>query len=134
MLIKKTLIDYFIHQKDILCVYLFGSTSAGKENRFSDVDIAVLFAPDVPAKEYSSKSLLLINDLSRLLDKNVDVVVLNKATCFLKFQILQKGSRIYENPKRTRHDFETRAIMEYFDFLPIRKRLETALINHIKEV
>ncbi len=43
MNIKNTIRNYFSKQKHVLCVYLFGSAITGKENKFSDVDIAVLF-------------------------------------------------------------------------------------------
>jgi len=131
--VKGALINYFTGQKDILCVYLFGSSATGRENRFSDIDIAVLFSSEVLEKQYTRKSLLIVDDLSRILDKDVDAVVLNKAASFLKFQVIKDGVRIYEHQRRRSRDFEARAIMEYFDFLPVRKKLEAALISSIKE-
>ena len=125
--------DYFAGEKDVLCVYLFGSTAKGKENRFSDVDIAILFDSNVPEGQYTQKCLTIMNNVSRVLNRDVDVVVLNRASSFLKFQIIKNGLRIYERLGRTKRHFEAKAIMEYFDFLPIRRKLEIALINNIKE-
>lgn len=130
--IKDTIRDYFVTKKNVLCVYLFGSVATRKESKFSDVDIAVLFGTDVSQEEYSQKSLSIMDELSRILDRDIDVVVLNKASSFLKFQIIKYGLRIYEHPERTEHGFEARTIVEYLDFLPLRRRLETALINNIK--
>lgn len=132
MNIKETVRDYFAKQKDALCVYLFGSVAAGKENRFSDVDIAVLFDERTPHEEYSRRVLSMMDELSGLLDKDVDIVVLNAAASFLKFQIIKSGVRIYERPDRRGRDFESAAVIEYFDFFPIRNKLEAALINGIK--
>ena len=73
-----------------------------------------------------------MDEISRLIDRNVDIVVLNKASSFLKFQIIQSGTRIYERPDRAEHHFEAYAISEYLDFLPIREQLETALIHRVK--
>ena len=129
---KYVIHDYFAGQENVSCVYLFGSVAAGKQNKFSDVDIAVLFDPDVSRRLFSQKRLSFMDDLSRLLDRDVDVVVLNIVSCFLKFQVIKNGLRIYECPDRVERAFEARTIMEYFDFFPIRKRMETALINNIK--
>lgn len=131
--IKNITRNYFSAHKEVLCVYLFGSAAKGKENKFSDVDIAVLFDFAVDQEQYSQKKLSIMDNLSRSFDRNVDVVVLNEASSFLKFQIIKNGLRIYEHPKRTTRDFEARAIMEYFDYLPIRQKLEEALIAAIKE-
>lgn len=133
MALKETITEYFTKQKDTVCVYLFGSTAAGKAHRSSDVDIAVLFGRDVPREEYSGRAILIADELSRQLDKNIDVAVLNSAGSFMKFQVIKNGIRIYEHKERRNREFEARTIAEYFDFLPIRRKMEGALIKHIKE-
>jgi len=132
MSIKEAVRSYFAEQKNVLCVYLFGSAATGKENKFSDIDIAVLFDELTPRKEYSRLILLMMDSLSAVLDRDVDIVVLNSANSFLKFQIIKNGARIYERPDRRKRDFEAIAIIEYFDFLPVREKLEAALISGIK--
>ena len=124
--------SYFSKQKEVLGVYLFGSVAKGKENRFSDVDVAVLFDRSVPEAEYTDQQLAFMNGLSRLLNRDVDVVVLNKATVFLRFQILRGDKRVYERPDRNERTFEARTLVEYLDFLPIRRRLEASLIRSIR--
>ncbi|PIP19532.1 MAG: nucleotidyltransferase [Candidatus Omnitrophica bacterium CG23_combo_of_CG06-09_8_20_14_all_41_10] len=133
MKIQEAVKDYFSGQKDVVSVYLFGSTATGKTHSTSDVDIAVFFQSSLPQEEQSSRSLLMMDELSRILDKNIDIVVLNSANSFLKFQIIKSGLRLCEDKERKSRGFEARAIMEYFDFLPIRNRLEEALVNNIKE-
>ena len=129
---KNALKDYFSTQKEILCVYLFGSQARGRVNTYSDIDIAVLFEPNLTQEERTERRLSLMDNLSSILDKDVDVVVLNEASSFLRFQVIKEGRRIYERSDRSEHSFEARAIVEYFDFLPIRRRLETAMLNNIK--
>lgn len=123
---------YFSAQKEVLCVYLFGSQAKGKQNNYSDVDIAVLFEPNLTQEERTEKRLSLTDDLSSILNKDVDVVALNDANSFLRFQVIKEGQRIYERPERDEHNFEANTIVEYFDFLPIRQRLETTMMNNIK--
>jgi len=132
MRIENIVKNYFNKQNRILCVYLFGSIATGTENKFSDVDIAVLFDNNVPPVQYTQRQLCIMDELSRILDKDVDVVVLNTANSFLKFIIIKTGRKVYDEANRTDHNFEVRVIREYFDFLPVRKKLEEALINHIK--
>jgi len=133
MEIKELVREYFSGQKDVVCAYLFGSTVTGKTHEASDVDIAVLFQPSLPQEEQSSRSLLIMDELSQILSKDIDVVVLNSANSFLKFQVIKNGLRICEDEERKSRGFEARTIMEYFNFLPIKNRLEEALINNIKE-
>ncbi len=130
--IKKILKNHFAKEKDVLCVYLFGSAARGRENRFSDVDIAVLFDDSVPQESYTERCLSIMGEISSLLDKNVDVIALNKASSFLKFQIIKNGLRVYERPGRAKRRFEARAITEYFDFLPVRRRMEAGLMDNIR--
>jgi predicted nucleotidyltransferase len=130
--LEKALNRYFPTQTDVLCVYLFGSVARGKERRGSDLDIAVLFDSGVPTEQHTQRQLALMDDLSRLVDRDVDVVVLNKASCFMRFQILRSGRRLYERSNRREHEFESRAIREYFDFLPVRRRLEETLVSRVR--
>lgn len=130
---KKMLNEYFRNKPNILCVYLFGSVANAKESPSSDVDIAVLYNNSVSASKYTDQQIDTSIDLSLLLDKNVDVIILNRAAPYLKFQIIQKGIRVYENPKRESRIFEARSILEYFDFEPIKNLLELSLIKRIKE-
>lgn len=132
MEIKKTIKGYAAKQKDILCVYLFGSAASGRENKFSDVDIAVLFDDSLRREEYSQRALSVMDGLSALLDKNIDIVVLNTADSFIKFRIIKTGIRIYERRDRGSRSFEARSVIEYFDFFPTRKMLEKALVNNIR--
>lgn len=130
--IKDKIREYFSHQEKVICVYLFGSTAKSKENKFSDVDIAVLFDAGVDRVEYTRRCLSITDELSRILDKDIDVVDLNEAASFLKFHIIKEGIKVYERPCRIEHNFEARTIVEYLDFLPIRRKLEAALITNIR--
>lgn len=132
MSIEDILKAYFPKYKEVLCVYLFGSIAVGKQRPSSDVDLAILFDFRVPESDYAQRQLTFMDEISRLLDRNVDVVVLNRTSSFLKFHVIQVGKRIYERSDRAEHHFEAYTIAEYLDFLPIQKRLEAALVHHLK--
>jgi len=122
-------------QKDkcILKVYLFGSQLKSKANKYSDIDIAVLFDDKAKKKDYTDKQIALANSISEILNKEIDIIILNQASLFLKYHILKEGMKIYERPGRNEHNFEALAIMQYFDFLPIKNRIENGILSKIKE-
>ena len=116
----------------ILAIYLFGSHASGKAHKYSDVDIAMLYDENVDKKEYTDKRIEIMTAVSESFNREVDVVVLNQALPMLKYHILRYGMRLYERSNRQEHSFEVQAIQEYFDFLPIRNRMEQGLIKKVK--
>ena len=132
--IQNSLSQFFANRQDILCVYLFGSVARGKENKFSDVDVAVLFHERVDRAEYTERCLELIDKISHFSNREVDVVCLNAANLFIRFQILKTGLKIFEYPQRGNHTFEARTIVEFFDYLPVRRRLEESVLARIKGI
>jgi len=125
--------DILKQDNSIIVVYLFGSQIKDKSNKYSDIDIAILFDDKVKEEKYTDKQIAIINNLSSVLSKEIDAIVLNRAPLFLKYHILKEGIKIYEKPDREQHDFEAKAIVEYFDFLPIKNRIENGLLTKIKE-
>lgn len=127
-LIKET----FKTDSSILAAYFFGSQIKGKSNKHSDVDIAILFDEEVEKEKYADKQILLAEYLRRRLNKEIDIVVLNNASLFLRYHILKEGIKIYEKPDRNEHNFEAQTIMQYLDFLPIKNRIENGMLTKIK--
>jgi len=125
--------DILKQDNSIIVVYLFGSQIKDKSNKYSDIDIAILFDDKVKEEKYTDKQIAIINNLSSVLSREIDAIVLNRAPLFLKYHILKEGIKIYEKPDREQHDFEAKAIVEYFDFLPIKNRIENGLLTKIKE-
>lgn len=121
------------NNSSVLAVYLFGSQARGKSNKYSDIDIAVLFDNKIRREEYTDRQIALMNFLSKSLKRETDVVVLNRAPLFLRYLILKEGKKIYERPGRDEHRFEAMAIVQYFDFLPVKTRIENALLSKIRE-
>lgn len=65
---------YFISRTDVRLAFLFGSAARGRLSRESDVDIAVYFEGGYSLNSKND----LCHDLERLLDREVDLLVLNK--------------------------------------------------------
>lgn len=103
--------------KFILFAYLFGSRAGEDYNSKSDVDVAV-YLDEKEDNTLFKKRIELISGLSKILKKDVDIIILNKASLFLKYVILREGRLIYDKAPSKRIDFELKSTNEYFDFKP----------------
>ena len=88
--IKNMLTEFFNNEETILLAILYGSFAAGRETNRSDVDIAIaghsLFHPE---------QIMELNlKLSKLLEREVDLIDLNNAGGTILTQILTTGTLI----------------------------------------
>lgn len=129
--IADKLSNYFKKAKHVEAVYLFGSQASQKSSPRSDIDIGVILGRKFPEENYFEARLKWMGELSSLLNREADVVIVNEASSVLAYQVLRYGRRIYERFHRD-HSVEVKALMEYFDFLPYRRRCEQAMVEHIR--
>jgi len=91
--------NYFEGRNEITFAFLFGSVARGKVRQDGDVDIAIYFWPgediewEAFNKVYKEERRIAL-DLEKLLKKEVDLVVLNRARAVLADEILRKGKPI----------------------------------------
>lgn len=102
----------------VLFGYLFGSVAAGNAISTSDIDVAVYLINENKTN-LLDRRLALIEKLTRALQKEVDVLVLNTASPFLKYAVLKEGALVFEREPQERIEFELKAINEYFDYKPV---------------
>ncbi len=107
--------------ENIVAAYLFGSVARGTAKDQSDVDVAVLFA-QAPPSTLAGLPVLLEADLSRALGRQVEVVVLNRASVDLVHRVLRDGVLVAERSRSLRIGFEVKARNTYWDLLPILRR------------
>lgn len=100
--------------------YLFGSFAEGQERATSDVDVALyLVHNSLDAR------LQIIYELSKKLQKEVDVVVLNDVkNVYLLESILNKGILLKDNTSRI--DFELAKQHEILDYKSFKKMINAA--------
>lgn len=108
-LIKK-LRQYFKGVKGVSAAFLFGSFSKGRQASLSDVDIAV-YLEDVKLED---KIWL---ELERLLHKEVDLVILNKAIPIIAWAAIKKGSMLFIKDKKFYLDLVLKFSCEAEDFI-----------------
>lgn len=129
---EKIIQSYFQRQPDVEAVFLFGSAAKGRSRPDSDLDLAVLLDRSVPEETYLPQRLTFAGDLSLQLKTDVDVVILNEAGPVLKHQVLLYGRLLYETDHRLITRFKARAWLEYFDWLPYKKKLDASVLKHFR--
>lgn len=110
-------------RREIHFAYLFGSLAKGTQNRLSDVDVAVFLDPEFlvrphPEHSYGYKAHLITELMSQLKTNEIDIVILNHASPFLRFQVLRDGIVICETNREERIRFQAQALSRYFDLKP----------------
>lgn len=91
--VKHVLKQYFTTQTSVQLVILYGSFAKGLENDRSDVDIAV-----AGYAEFTSSVLVDLNlSISKILNREIDIVDLNSISGTILTQILTSGTIIKSN-------------------------------------
>ena len=106
----------------VVLAYLFGSQARGDAGLLADVDVAILFGPDVPESERFSRLLCLIGELGSVFRRNdVYVVDLAEASPLLRHRVYYDGRLLHCVDDVIRVRFETEALRDYVDTRPLRK-------------
>lgn len=120
--IETALRDFFAREnRGEAAVYLFGSVARREAGSDSDVDVAILFAED-PPRTLEGLHFDLERELERLLDRPVQLVVLNRAPAFPVHRVLRESRLLSNRDPSKRVRFEVRKRNEYFDLQPILRR------------
>ena len=116
---------FFKGRDKILLAFLFGSFASNCSRPSSDVDIGILFeiVPDI----YVINGIT--EDLSLILQREADLVVLNLASPVMKMQILKNGTLLYAIDKKYFHQFFADTVNEYDDLKRIRKNCEDSILK-----
>lgn len=118
--LKNIIINKLATMDEVNFAYLFGSYSKNEQTAKSDIDIALYL------KDISLDVQLQINyELSKLLKKDVDIVILNSVkNIFLLESILKDAIVLKESEKR--FDFELLKGHEILDFKAFRRYIDAA--------
>ena len=130
--VEQLLQDYFREQPEVAAVYLFGSFAVGRGRPESDVDLAVLREPIRDRRKAYEIRVRYLTELSQLMKRDVDVVLLREAGETLSEEILRTGRVVYERDREERVAFAAKRILQCLDFHPIRSRQEKAVSAAIR--
>lgn len=118
---------------DVVAVYLFGSMAREQAHALSDIDVAILFAPEMPAADVFTRTLEIGTVLDEALQQPVDVIALNRAPPALCFQVLKYGRLVLEQDRTQRCVFVMHALSRYYDAKPYLDYHKARLLSRIKE-
>ena len=101
------------HHPAAQAIYLFGSFGTEKERDDSDVDIALLLAPDEAKRTGTLLQSPLCLDLEDLLGRNVDLINLRCVSTVLQKEIIFAERRIYDGDTKAANEFEMLTLSRY---------------------
>lgn len=112
--------EQLLTDRNVLFAYLFGSYATETQTMSSDIDVAV-YLRDVTL----DMQLQITYELSKIMKKDVDLVVLNSVkNIYLLEEIIKNGVVIKDDTLR--FDFELKGQHDVFDFKAFRKYIDAA--------
>ena len=111
--IKK--IEDCIKKYPVVTAYIFGSEAKGTSGLLSDIDIAVFVHEGVSKAERFDLRLRLSSELSAVMSRPVDLVMLNDSPVQLSYEIIRHGKLIFCSDKSTKVDLEVDILSRYLD-------------------
>ena len=115
---KTKIVNYFSKRPGVAAVYLYGSQAKGVAKRDSDIDLAVLTTDKSRYTGLNSPQILFTQELSKTLDKKVEVQDLKTVRIDFAHRVLTEGKLLHSNNERERVAFEERVFRVYFDMKP----------------
>ena len=101
--------DFLIEKLSPTLIVLFGSAAKGTDRANSDIDVAFLSKNHVDVYE----TFMVAQELASLLNKDVDLVDLRKASTVFQFQIISAGQTIYSSNENERMSYEMKTYKMY---------------------
>jgi len=114
----------------VLFAYLFGSQLGEYADKTSDADIAVMLSRKTSKEERFELRLKLAGEISKVLKKEADVIILNDTkSLFFKYVIIKEGKLIYEKSEVESAEFESLTLGLYFDFRPFLEEYDKLYVQ-----
>lgn len=109
---------YFSRKPQVVAVYLYGSFARGEAKKDSDIDLGVVLVEKEDYRPFEIPQVVFSQDLSELLNKEVEVQDLSACSLEFSHRVLSEGKLIFCLDHAKRIDFETMIIRKYFDLKP----------------
>ncbi len=122
--------DYFFTRKEILIAVLYGSQITERYRLDSDVDIAVAKSDKFNFDELCNLQL----EISKLLNKEIDIVDIQSISGVIHYQIMTTGKIIKKNTDEAvllYHYNTMKALYWYEDYYPIYSREQQRFLNRM---
>src|SRR3989344_1439482 len=95
-------IKEILEKYDVTLGYLFGSYARGTNNKFSDIDVAVVFPVDISTRDVEERKEKIISEIIKVaLVNNVDLINLREnENVNLIYDIIFKGKAVLVKDER----------------------------------
>ena len=132
--LKRCLPAVFQH-RPVLLAYLYGSVATASPTPLSDVDMALVLAPDCPLDSYQRFMIELeieaeIEQVCGL--PNADVRTINDAGLAVQGKVLTEGVLLYSRDEDFRVAYEVYTRKCYFDFQPVLLMMRDAYFARLE--
>jgi len=97
---------------DLVAIYLFGSRADGTARKDSDLDVAVLFPPELRIREALNFSDARYA-LEKALNLNVDLLNLNEINTVMQKEVIRYDRRIFSSDDYKAETFEMLTLSYY---------------------
>ena len=119
--------ELFAHNNVVLA-YLYGSLARDESGPLSDVDIALLFAPNLSKQVRFRHVLAMSHALKTILQRDdVQIVDLQEAPPLLRHRVYYDGYVLHCPDDAVRVKFETTALRDFVNTAPLRRLKEKYL-------
>ena len=130
--------EYFLNDKNVAAVYLFGSTVKGRDRTNSDIDPAVLFYPYLDKEERFSAKLGMAVELAEMAGTQgykiqFDILDLNSANLFFIHQLMKNKQLIIDKDPHYRVEFEVAYRRNFFDLQGFYDLYHKQALKRLKE-
>jgi hypothetical protein len=127
---NKRIIHFFEAQEKVIAVYLFGSYARGRAGDRSDIDLAILIDRDAKVDKFELKRNIMIG-LSKILRKEIHLVILNTAGEVLSAQVFKHGKCLYNAKPGVLSKFSMVQFSKIADFAYLRNIMEKGFTRKI---
>jgi predicted nucleotidyltransferase len=133
-LVSKQIADYFKDNADVIAVYLYGSYAVGKHTTTSDIDIGIVLDPEkIELDQFIAKRDRFLLDLSRILRKEIHLVILNIAGESLLSQVFKKGNCVFVGNKKKLTLIKAKMLLKIVDFNYYKNIMQSGFIKNVFE-
>lgn len=124
----------FAARERLVAAYLHGSAATGRMDSESDIDIALLPSHTLSTEERWKLRLRCIGFLMERFPKEeekFDVIILQDVPLLLRYNVIRRGSLLFEHDRSLRLDFEISTERQYEDEEHYLRREADITLEHI---
>ena len=103
--------DILMKYEDVVFSCIFGSYAQNRIRENSDIDIAIYLKENIDIDTY----LEIKMNLSEVLKREVDLVILNNAPPLLKYEIYKNNILLFSRDKTLESKYKVKTLFEYSD-------------------